>query len=322
MFMTEPTNKIVAKANGATVEALEAPILKRPAELRYRKDFRIGTYNVHNLFGDKPDVYSSQPDPPAPVEQLKALGNMIRQLDADAIAFQEVQNEAVLKHLFQDYVNPALRRNGEDTFDTFVFVPARDPRGINVALATRLAVRGTVTFHDYEFGPVDEHAVRFARDLLGVEVFATPKYSFLFFVAHLKSKLARSQAQSEHAEEKRQLEANEIRELLGESVFGGKPYIAQDLVLAGDMNDDPDSDVIAILRGKNPTALRDLMADVEPNYTYPTHHRRAKTRLDFIFASPTMVDHVDLGSLKIHRDDPAAVASDHYPSSLSLKVAS
>ncbi len=317
------TGKLIATPNSAAVEILETGILKRPGELKYRSEFRVATYNVHNLFGEAHDVYSAQPDEPTSPEQLKALGKVIRQLDADAIAFQEVQNEAILKQLFQQYVNPYLRQHGEDTFDAFVFVPARDPRGINVALATRLAVRGTVTFHDYEFGPLDERAVRFARDLLGVEVFATPEYSFLFFVAHLKSKLAKSAEQGERAEEKRRIEAGEIRELLGQSVFGGKPYITQDLLLAGDMNDDPDSDAIAVLRGgKGETPLRDLLADVDPNYTYPTHNRRKKTRLDFIFASPSMTAHADLDSVAIYREEPTKEASDHYPSSLTIRVAS
>jgi endonuclease/exonuclease/phosphatase family metal-dependent hydrolase len=240
---------------------------------------------------------------------------MILALDADAIAFSEVQNEKVLKQLFRDHVNPGLKRQGEDTFDTFVCVPARDPRGINVALATRLAVRGTVTFHDYEFG-TEPRATRFSRDLLGVEVFVTPGYAFLFFVAHLKSKLG-----GDSATRKREIEALEIRELFEQPVLGGTPYIEQDLILAGDMNDDPDTRVVQVLRGGDGgPPLADVLEDLDPNHTFPTHSRYKKTRLDYLFASPTIAGRIAHESRRIHRDDPARIASDHFPASVTIRV--
>jgi endonuclease/exonuclease/phosphatase family metal-dependent hydrolase len=289
-------------------------VLTRRAELNEVPSFRLAAYNVYNLFGEEPDVYSRRPSRPAPEEQLDALGKMILDLDADAIAFEEVQNEKVLADLFRSRVNPALRRQRQRPFESFVLVPARDPRGINVALATRLAVNGTMTFHDREFGPESKRAVRFSRDLLGVELYATPTYRFLFFVAHLKSKIG-----GEGAELKRGLEADEIRTILDEPVFGSQStFIDQDMVLAGDMNDDPGTRVIQILEGASgKTKLRDVFADVEPNFTFPTHNRYAKTRLDFVFTSPT----IQVESPVIHRDNTAAItASDHYPVSVTVTV--
>jgi len=302
-------------AHPALIENL-TETLKRPSELRHVPEFRVATYNAYNLFGDKPDVHSSRPNPPTSDEQLAALGEMLREIDADVIAFAEVQNERILARLFRKHVNPALRRRREDTFDAFVCVPARDPRGINVALATRLAVRGTVTFHDYEFGS-GEKAVRFSRDLLGVEVFVTPTYSFLCFAAHLKSKIGGARSA-----EKREIEATEIRELFEQPVFGGSPYITHDLILAGDMNTEPDTRVVSILRGDQApdTALVDLLEDLEPNYTYPTHTRYPKARLDYLFASPSISARVRPDERRIHRDDVAVVASDHYPASITIGV--
>ncbi len=306
---------IYGMPNLASVENL-TDVLKRREELDYVENFRIATYNVYNLFGDRPDVHASRPGPPASEEQKKALGEMILDLDADAIAFQEVQNEKVLKKLFQGHVNKTLRRRKEEQFTTFVCIPARDPRGINVALATRLAVRGTITFHDYEFGPMEQDAMRFSRDLLCVELFVTPNYSFLFFVAHLKSKIG-----GPAAEKRREMQADEIRELFEQPVMGGSPYIQQDLILAGDMNDDPDAKTIEILRGKGDRPpLRDILEDLDPNYTFPTHSKYKKTRLDFIFASPTMAKNVDLKAREIHRKERAVEASDHFPASITINV--
>jgi len=295
--------------NQAYVENL-GEVLARPEELMEVPSFRVASYNVHNLFGDRPDVHSSRPDPPSSPEQLKALAKMIIHLDADAIAFQEVQNERVLSDLIRKRVNPKLEKAAR--FTTFICVPSHDPRGINVALATRFAVNGTMNFNAREFGPLEERAKKFSRDLLGVDIYATPSYRFLFFVAHLKSKLG-----GEESEYKRSLEAGEIREIIEKPTFGGQPFIQQDMLLAGDMNDDPDKTTIDILRGSDPMYLHDVLAQVNPNYTYPTHTRYPKTRLDYMFASPS----IKITAVNIHREDAAAAeASDHYPVSATIKV--
>jgi endonuclease/exonuclease/phosphatase family metal-dependent hydrolase len=208
-------------------------------------------------------------------------------------------------------VNPKIKEK-EYRFTSFVCIPARDPRGINVALATRLAVNGTLTFHDREFGPLEDRATRFSRDLLGVELFATSRYRFLFFVAHLKSKLG-----ADHGVGKRGLETHEIRTILETPQFGGNPFIAQDMVLCGDMNDDPDSAAIAILKGEGATELIDILGGLRPSMSFPTHNRYKKTRLDYILASPTLA----IANPKIHTDEEAAPeASDHYPVSATVQV--
>jgi endonuclease/exonuclease/phosphatase family metal-dependent hydrolase len=236
---------------------------------------------------------------------------MILALDADVVAFEEVQNEKILGHLFRTRVNPKIK-DKEYRFTSFVCIPARDPRGINVALATRLAVTGTLSFHDREFGPLDGPVVRFSRDLLGVELFATTAYRFLVFVAHLKSKLG-----ADHGEAKRALEVQEIRTILETPQFGGNPYIAQDMVLCGDMNDDPDTDTMAALKGDGATRLIDVLESSGPSF--PTHTKYKKTRLDYILASPTL----DISEPKIHTEEEAvAEASDHYPVSAKIRVKS
>ena len=171
------SNDLEVIHNQAYVENL-GEVLARPEELTEVPSFRIASYNVHNLFGDRPDVHSGQPGPPASPEQLKALAKMIVDLDADAIAFQEVQNERVLSDLIRKKVNPKLEK--EARFTAFTCLPSHDPRGINVALATRFAVLGAMNFNAREFGPLEERAKKFSRDLLGVDMYATPTYRFIF----------------------------------------------------------------------------------------------------------------------------------------------
>jgi len=294
----------------ADVESLvEDQTLAKPEDLPPTDWIRLASYNVRNLFGEYEDVYSGRPDEPIDPTREKALVEVIRGLDADVVAFQEVQNERVLSDMFRKKINPKLSK--EARFTSFVLIPARDPRGINVAIATRLAVQATLSFHDRDFGPPDQRDVHFSRDLLGAEIYATPTYRLLQFVAHLKAKLG-----GDRAEEKRRLEAEEIRSIIEKPVFGGNPYVEQDMVLAGDMNDDPKSSAIQSLRGHGAKALIDALADVDPNYTYPTHNKYKKTRFDYLFLSPT----VRARAVSIYREPPTGEASDHYPVTLELRT--
>jgi endonuclease/exonuclease/phosphatase family metal-dependent hydrolase len=303
----------VSDADSTAVPIQSEPLtttLARPGDLPDVPSFRIAAYNVYNLFGDEPDVHSPRPNPAAPDEQLKAIGKMILETGASAIAFEEVQNRAILSKVIKKYVNPKL--DPIMRFSSFVCVPSHDPRGINVALATRLAVLGSISFQDREFGDLDESPKKFSRDLLGVRLAATPKYEFLFFVSHLKSKMG-----GDSATFKRLLEAQEAREILEEPAFGrGPSFISGDMVLAGDMNDDPGTEVIKTLAGTGDTAMRDVLAELPDSNTYPTHTRYKKTRLDYIFASKT----IRIDDPKIHKTEIAAKASDHFPVSASITV--
>ena len=136
-------------------------VLRRPAELPRRAEITVASYNVYNLFGESAER-------PKPEEQLDALGEMILKLNADIISFAEVEDVETLKSLFRSRVNNELE--GDDKYDAFICVPANDPRGINVAMATRLSVRGKMSFSDREFGSMEERATRFSRDLLGVKI--------------------------------------------------------------------------------------------------------------------------------------------------------
>src|ERR1700723_684693 len=296
--------------SSAHVESLvEVQFLATAESLPPTDAIRLASYNVRKLFGDREEVYSPRPAKPIDPVREKALVEVICALDADVIAFQEVQNERVLSDIFRKKINRKLPK--EARFTSFVLIPARDPRGINVAIATRLAVQGTLSFHDRDFGPPNRRKVHFSRDLLGAEIYCTPTYRFLLFVAHLKSKLG-----GERAEEKRLLEAEEIRSIIEKPVFGGNPYVEQDMVLAGDMNDDPESSAAKSLRGSGAKVLTDALADVDPNYTYPTHNKYKKTRFDYLFLSPT----VRAGAASIYREPPTVEASDHYPVVLELQT--
>lgn len=299
--MTRPRFKVF---EGEAHADLLSETLKRREDLLERDSFRVASYNLHNLFGK-----NNPKNKPAPPEQIKALVKVITELDADVLAFQEVGDREPLLDILKR-VNRGLKG---DKY-TVALTPSHDPRGINVAVATRFSERGRFTFQDREFGD-EADTMKFSRDLFGVQIAATPSYTFLFFVTHLKSKLARSEEESRRATRKRGLEAAEIRAILEDRQLG---YIKQPLLLAGDMNDDPGTGPIQTLCGRGPKALKDILAAAHPDdHTYPTHKRRKKTRLDYILASRS----IKIGDYKIHRDNPLTkLASDHYPVSVTVRV--
>ena len=74
---------------------------------------------------------------------------------------------------------------------------------------------------------------------------------------------------------------------------------------------------VATLKGNGTTRLIDVLGELRPSMSFPTHNRYKKTRLDYILASPTLA----ISDPKIHTDEDAAPeASDHYPVSATVKV--
>jgi endonuclease/exonuclease/phosphatase family metal-dependent hydrolase len=287
-------------------------VLRRPHELEHTDSIRVAAYNVYNLLDDSGRR-------PKPKEEMRAIGEMIRHMNADVIAFAEVQDEAMLKTLFDTYVNSKLE--GSAKYDGFVCLTGNDQSGINVALVTRLSIRGVLTFQDRQFdASTSKRAMKFSRDLLGVAIQMTPDkaHTYLHFAAHLKSKIG-----GEAADRKRRMEAEEIVEILTEDTFGG-PMMDRNFLLTGDMNDDPDGHAVGVFRS---AGLTDSLPLTDANRTYPTlinasptgRRKYQETRLDYLFASASIASR--LSDVTVHRTpDAADRASDHYPISARLAV--
>lgn len=286
--------------------------LRTPSQLIPVDTIRIASYNVRNLFG--PTAKD-----PTTAAQSAALGQVIARIGADVFVFAEVENVAAIKSVFQKHVNPKL--DSADRYDAFVCIGGNDRRGINVALVTRLSVRGATTFRDREFdGTVSPtstrgKAAKFSRDLLGVHIQPTPdaRTSFLYFAAHLKSKIG-----GPVADRKRQLEAEEIVDIFTRPPFGCDPFIDQRMLLSGDFNAEADGSEIATLKKSR---LVDVFEKVADNHTYPTRLPKRKypsTRLDYLFASAALAPKIS--DCCVDRRSPADEASDHYPIAATLRV--
>lgn len=97
---------------------------------------RLATFNIQNLYRDEP---GETPDPerrPAkPEAQLLAAADLLKMLDADVLALQEVESEAVLTWFRDTY----LKGLG---YEHLASVDAGDDRGIEQSVLSRFPIEG------------------------------------------------------------------------------------------------------------------------------------------------------------------------------------
>lgn len=268
--------------------------------------FRIGTYNLENLFDRFDDPYSTGDDTygrfktsPKPRSKLYDSGRRIREngvpkrgsnkdpYPIDIVGLQEIENFGALLDFVQASVGPDY---GAKT--GVVSQPSNDPRGIDLGLIVRtdLFRIGRVISHRFnKFRRSDGELYQFGRDCLQIEILnkATREHVLTVFNCHLKSKYTGKdmfKEPSEYEKEqnlntiKRQAEAKEIARIVKESVD-----VKEDLfVVLGDLNDTSDSEALKPLLGEDSglnlhNALTlisqdDLSATSENRRPRDTHH--------------------------------------------------
>lgn len=277
-------------------------------DLRSSRVFSVATYNVENLTlmdrnGD------GQENNPKPEEEMEALVRVFRHMNADIVALQEVGSDAQLAGLQQ-----RLARNG-------VRYPYREIlRGADpvrrVAVLSRFPIVSSAEYVEDVFR-LQDIEFRMGRGILAVEIEPRPGYNMVLLVVHLKSKRYHPQ----NSNRIRQEEAKIVRSYVT-SLLAAQPDL--NLILAGDMNDTPNTASIRTLIGPaagTAAPLLDLRFP-DSNGLYWTQHWKygdTYSRFDYLFASPGMaadavaggVDRPGKGRIVDH---PATVtASDHRP---------
>jgi len=220
----------------ATPKASEFP---RPD----KGEFSVMTFNVHQYALVSPDENSDTLEP-KPREETEALIEIIRQVSPDILAVQEMGNPAAW-----DDFKARLRNAGLDyTSEEYL---RNDPEDRNIALLSKFPIvaHNSHTNDLYTIGPT-QFPVR--RGIIEVDIDITPTYSLRLLVAHLKSKLFHEYGQAEMRRNEARLLCNHVRASLKEN-----PNI--NLLVVGDMNDDPSSSPLKeILQYQNKPILRDL----------------------------------------------------------------
>ncbi len=260
---------------------------------------RVATFNIMNLFDGHDDPYrDDEGTPPKPRDQIERVAAVIREIDADVLALQEVEN--------RDYLERFVRAMLPDLgYEHVVLFEGNDMRGIDVALLSRVPV-GPVTSHRHmALRDEDGRPVRFHRDLLQVVLAPPEGPQVAVFVVHLKSK-----GTGPSSDAIRLAEARAIRQVL-DGLLARDPQAC--FVLCGDMNDTWDSPALKTLRGEGPGALRCFFEEVPEDRRITFTEEPYRSMIDFILCSPAMAGRHVPGSYRIPQLSLATAGSDHNP---------
>lgn len=285
---------------------------------------KVGTYNVNNLFDRFDDPYSWSDDywnarhtKPKDLDQLYQLGTRLREDKPNVLALQEVENKGVL----YEFNVLQLGRYFRD----IALVPANDPRSIDVAVAST-APLGQVVSYQFIRDP-DTGRKIFSRDLLEVEILHPDNPSqrlFTLFVTHLKSKYVEPTG-SQAAQEKARADADKLRYkqayMIARIVYGRFRSPDDLFMIAGDLNDTPDSATLTPLLQNQYLRLFDVLQLLtDPNDRW-THYWKAKderSQIDYLLLSPALAQRIVPGSVHVVQNRFVG-GSDHRPVYVTLE---
>ena len=263
---------------------------------------RLATFNVHNLFDDTDDpdksdelLSSSQVS-----VKLSALGKALRLLDADVLALQEVENVNILERL----VAAELADMG---YVEVRLLEGNDPRGIDVALLSRLPVK-RLTSHRGDSFPgaeaADTERYWFSRDCLEAVVEPRSGLKLTLLINHLRANDWNDKATADRV---RRAQAKRVRGI-ADATLDWEP--GAKLAVLGDMNDAPESQVVALIKAGEVPLVGILEGTKgSSRYTYSD----AKSQLDYIFVAPGLLADLKPNSARARHDAAFAGASDHFP---------
>lgn len=223
----------------------------------------IGTFNLNNLFSRynfQAEIAALPPHEAGGIELTFSQGDVqartfmgrlikakkpadtaqvaqrIRTMDVDVLAVQEVEHIEILRAFNRDHLG--------GLYPHLVLIEGNDPRMIDVAVLSKLPL-GPIVSHQAACHPDAPLDRVFGRDLLGVRVLDGSGNKLLtVYNTHLKSHFVPAHedpvAGAARANARRRHQAETIARILSAEERRGAKF-----VLAGDMNDPPDSSDLA-----------------------------------------------------------------------------
>jgi endonuclease/exonuclease/phosphatase family metal-dependent hydrolase len=253
----------------------------------------LASWNMENFFDKYDDPYRrDEVTKPAYVNDArqKRCAAVLRELNADIVAIQEVENRFMVQEFLDTYLS--------DMGYELVHLEGNDSRGIDCALLSRVPIRAVTSYQHRRFLGADGMLQHFRRDLLRVSLGAP--FDGDVYVVHLKSQFG-----DEAADIVREAESAEITRILAENAAGRSDYRA---VVIGDFNEVPELPTIThLIQG----GLVDPMAGTK-DYSY--NKEPYLTRIDFALMTPALAKGVKNARIvkQLGKHDLEA-CSDHYP---------
>ncbi|HRT09992.1 MAG TPA: endonuclease/exonuclease/phosphatase family protein [Candidatus Paceibacterota bacterium] len=272
--------------------------------------FRLATYNVENYL-DAPGL-GRQPK----AEESKAkVREMIRALNADVIALQEMGRPSALEELRR-----SLRSEGVE-YGYWEHVTGFDTN-VHVAVLSKFPIvaRRSHTNENFLLGG---RRFRVSRGFAEVDIAVGTNYTFTLLTAHLKSKRVIPEADEA---EMRLAEARLLREKV-DALLSADPE--RNVVVLGDLNDTKDSASTRAVIGRGRLRLVDTRpaernGDNVPssnpawdprNVTWTHYYGKedSYSRIDYILLSPGMAREWVTNETYVLAAPNWGVASDHRP---------
>ena len=279
-----------------------------------QRPLKIAAYNIENAFDVYDDPYTRDEGTDVKLRwEYEQIAAALKELDADVVGFEEVENEAVLQALVDEYL-PGMGYQ-------YVAVPlTNDERGIKLGLISRLPIFSITSYRWQPLHHPDaDQTWHFARDLFHARLELGNGELLNVFVVHLKSKGSRDG--DPQSVMWRSSEAMRIHEVIGRMLSINPD---EKIILMGDFNSQPGEPAISIIMQPTPDnfALTDChrLIPMEDRTTYPSE-RFPNSVIDFIFASPAMADRLIPESAQILKDPELTKGSDHLPVAASFDMA-
>lgn len=267
----------------------------KPTAIDFSKNYRIGFYNVENLFDtlDNPDKLDDDFTPSGRLEwNTKRYFNKLENLDKvvagmgypTLLGLCEVENQAVLQD-FSSKTGLAKHNYG------IVHYESPDKRGIDCALLYQKKYFEVLASDKIriEF-PEEVEKDYTSRDIIYTKGLFLNNFTVHIFVNHWPSR----RGGLKNSEPKRLLVAEHLKKAV-DKIFAEDPNA--NIVILGDMNDEPDNN--SVLNTLNATALEDqpiqarlynCMAKLDQQNKGTYNYRGNWNLLDNIITSANLVD--------------------------------
>jgi endonuclease/exonuclease/phosphatase family metal-dependent hydrolase len=264
---------------------------------------RVVTYNLGNYVLMDRDR-DGQEDDPKPEDEIEAMMGLLKQLQPDVLAVQEM---GIDSPSFQDF-RKRLAAQGLN-YPYADLGQGSDPIR-HVAVVSRFPLE-KVSDHADEVFRLSGETLRVSRGVQELIVKVNPDYSFRLINLHLKSKRAHPLGEQEI----RNAEARIVREVV-EKALSANPE--ENLLVVGDFNDTKNTTPLEIIRGDNVQGakLSDVWArdDRRETWTQNWRYQDIYSRFDFaLYSSGMRPEIVERGCYLPAFGELVWRASDHRP---------
>ncbi|KUO14025.1 endonuclease/exonuclease/phosphatase family protein [Streptomyces sp. DSM 15324] len=218
---------------------------------------------------------------------VRNTGRVVSEVDADILLTVEVEDRLALERFNTQVLHGAL---GRRPYPYNLLVDGNDPRGIDVGIFSRYPITSVRT-HVFDTRPDRPDERLFSRDCPEFEI-ELDGSTLVILGNHLKSKF-------QDDPDLRLAQARRVAEIY-RAASERTPHV----VVAGDLNDDPDS-TPAVELGE--TGLRDVMSHPAYRGLPGTHGdcRNTDDKLDYVLLPPSLwpeVQHVGLETRGIYAE--------------------